>query len=89
MPGLSTVKTACVSLSPLAGQRATGHKAVKAEHKYQKNQDVLSYRHETVRPDYLQNVVALAVTEVPHSNLCAHVPAVERTCCEFQTTDFH
>jgi len=40
VPGLSTVKTACVFLSPLAFQRATAHKAVKAKLEYQNDQGV-------------------------------------------------
>lgn len=33
---------------------------------------------------YLQDVVALSVAEVTHSNLCPHVPAIEGTRSELQ-----
>lgn len=36
---------------------------------------------------YLQNVVAWAVTEIPHANLCAHVPATEGASSEFKTAN--
>jgi len=36
--------------------------------------------------DYLQDIVPLYITEVSHSNLCSHVPAVERTRSKFQTS---
>lgn len=36
---------------------------------------------------YLQNVVAWAVAEVPHANLCAHVPATEGAASELQASN--
>lgn len=37
-------------------------------------------------PCYLQDVVALSITEVPDPNLCAHVPAVEGAPWELEAT---
>lgn len=36
---------------------------------------------------YLQNVVAWGVAEVPHANLCAHVPATEGAASELQAAN--
>lgn len=44
---------------------------------------VITYESES----YLQDVITLIVTEIPHANLSAHVPAIKGTGCEFKSTN--
>lgn len=46
---------------------------------------VITYESES----YLQDVITLIVTEIPHANLSAHVPAIKGTGWEFKSTNLH